>query len=202
MWNVVIAYSSFATNVEFLMTKQAIIHLDSYRIAFYVHISCSFILMVCGGLLFIHFNFPSWWKWHKRLGKVYVMLLLLGAAPSGIVMGYYANGGLLAQVNFIFLSIIWWVFTYFGYRKIIQKDIISHKKWMYRSFALTLSAITLRALQMLLPMSMFADQGARYVFISWSSWLINLMVVELYIYSKKQFVYSKNQTKYPIVYTG
>lgn len=182
MWDIVIAYSGFERDVDFLLTKTDVIHLDYYRLAFYMHISSSLILMICGGFLFIEFKFDNWWIWHRRLGKTYIILLLFLAAPSGLIMGLHANGGFLAQVNFVLLSVVWWVFTFIGYKKAVSRNIAAHKKWMIRSFALILSAITLRVLQMMLPLEWFVDQQARYIIISWMSWTMNLIIAEFYIY--------------------
>ena len=50
-------------------------------------------------------------KLHRLVGKTYVFLTLAIAAPSGLVMGYYANGGFYSQLSFCLLSILWFYFT-------------------------------------------------------------------------------------------
>ncbi len=184
MAKIVIPYFYESRDYGFLITKLDILHLSFYRLTFLIHVSSSLVIMTSGAFLFISISKSHWLSVHRFLGRIYVVLVLFLAAPSGLIMGYFANGGLMGQINFMLLSTIWWMFTYFGFKNIIDKNITAHKKWMIRSYALTLSAITLRVLQMTLPMTLFPDQSVRYVFISWGSWILNLMIAEIYIYIK------------------
>jgi len=181
MSKIVIPYFYQPRDYEFLITKLHILHLSFYRVAFLIHISSSLVVIASGAFLFISISKSKWWKFHRILGRVYVILVLLLAAPSGLIMGYFANGGLMGQINFVLLSILWWSFTFLGFKNVIRKNITAHKKWMIRSFALTLSAISLRVFQMSLPMTLFPDDNIRYVFISCSSWIINLIIAEIYL---------------------
>jgi hypothetical protein len=52
---------------------------------------------------------------HKTFGKLYVILILLLSAPSGMVMALYANGGALTKLSFLILTPLWWYFTLKGY---------------------------------------------------------------------------------------
>lgn len=179
MSKIVGPYFSESWDYDFLVTKMGIIHLSYYRAAFLIHISSSLIVIFTGSLLFLTVRGPLWWRMHRLFGRLYVGLVLLLAAPSGLIMGYYANGGILGQINFILLSILWWWFTFEGLRTIRQGNVPAHKKWMVRSYALTLSAITLRFLQMMVPMSWYVDPDFVYVVVSWSSWILNLGVGQI-----------------------
>lgn len=199
MAKIVIPYFYQSRDYGFLITKLDILHLSFYRVAFLIHVSSSLVVISAGAFLFISISKLKWWRFHRVLGRVYVILVLFLAAPSGLIMGYFANGGVMGQVNFILLSVLWWTFTYLGFKNIIRKNIIAHKKWMIRSYALTLSAVTLRVLQITLPVTLFPDQNIRYVFISWCSWIVNLIIAEIYLsytsISKKPTTISPNIPK-------
>jgi len=45
MLQIILPYTTWKWNVDFLMTKQFVIHLDHYRIAFYTHIFSSVIVL-------------------------------------------------------------------------------------------------------------------------------------------------------------
>lgn len=187
MMFVVWPYTSWKWDVNFLMTKQLIIHLDHYRFSFYAHIFSSLFVMASGAFLFSNYILRKYPKMHRYLGKLYVGLVLLVSAPSGLVMAYYANGGWIAQTSFVILSVLWWWFTYQGYRTARKLDFQAHKKWMMRSFALTLSAVTLRLFQMFLGYLIYMDPVTQYIFISWTSWIFNLLLVELWMIRRLVF---------------
>ena len=181
MLMIVLPYTSWEWDVDFLITKQHIIHLDYYRVAFYSHIFSSVIVLLSGVCLFSEFVLKNFPKLHRLVGKTYVFLLLLISAPSGMVMAFYANGGWMAQMSFLILTPLWWWFTYQGYRTARQRKFKTHKKWMTRSYALTFSAITLRVAQMILGSFFYLDTEVQYILVSWGSWLLNLAVVELWM---------------------
>ena len=59
----------------------------------------------------------------------------------------------------------------------------THRAWMYRSYALTLAAVTLR---IYLPLAGIAGIGFAdsYPAISWMCWVPNLLVVEWFILTR------------------
>ncbi len=181
MFGIVIPYSSWKWDVDFLQTKQIIIHLDHYRFSFYAHIFSSLVILFSGGFLFVDVLLRKWPLVHRRLGKLYVALLLGVAAPSGFVMAFYANGGWMAKISFLILTPLWWWFTYKGLQTARSGLFKAHRKWMLRSYALTLSAITLRLFQMVLGYYFYMDPAFQYIFVSWTSWIFNLIVIELWI---------------------
>ena len=60
-------------------------------------------------------------------------------------MGIYANGGLPSKISFVTLAVLWIFFTATALVKARNGDYVSHRNFMMRSYALTLSALTLRA---------------------------------------------------------
>jgi len=76
--------------------------------------------------------------------KTIAVILPELTGPSGLIMGLLANGGWLSMTSFTMLAILWWYFTYMAYVKVKQKVYTLHQKYMIRSYALTLSAITFR----------------------------------------------------------
>lgn len=193
MVRIVTPYLSWEWNVDFLMTKQNIIHLLHYRTAFYLHIFSSCFILFAGAFLFSKLVIKKFRQLHRWAGKIYVLLLLLISAPTGLIMGFYANGGWPAKISFLILCPLWWYCTYKGYQKIRQKKIKEHEIWMIRSYALTLSAISLRFYQMILGSS-FIDPSTLYIIVSWLSWVGNLLIAEIivvYKFNLKPFAIGK-----------
>ncbi len=177
-------YFSFKTDIGFLLTKQAVLHSDSWYISFYVHIGSSLIVLLLGWLQFVKYILNNHPTLHRNLGKLYVGVILLLSAPSGLVMGIYANGGAWAKLSFIITSICWWVFTFRAYRLIKLRQIEQHIQFMVRSYALTLSALTLRLYVMFLPMVIHLHAREMYTLVAWLSWIPNLIIAEWLIRTK------------------
>ena len=179
MGRITFPFLNFNYYQGFLLTKQYILHSDLWRISFYVHICSSFIVLIAGFLQFSSWLLKKFPVVHRFIGKCYVLLVLFLSAPSGLIMGYHANGGWLAKSSFMTIAILWWVFTYMAYRRIRKLDFQSHIHWMIRSYALTLSAITLRTYAFLLPASVLQLSAKdAYTFVALLSWIPNLLVAE------------------------
>ena len=177
---IIMPYTTWQTDIDFLLTKQHIIHLDYYRIAFYGHIYSSLIVLLSGAFLFSNWILRNFSRIHRWIGKSYVGLVLLVSAPTGMVMAFHANGGWLAQLSFLILTPLWWWFTYQGYRTARQLNFEAHKKWMIRSYALTFSAVSLRFYQLVLGSLFYMDPEVQYIWVSWISWVGNLVIVEFW----------------------
>ena len=158
--------------------------LNHYKIAFFTHVYTSIFLMIFGALQFSNYIKIKYIKLHRISGRFYVGTLLLLSGPSGLVMSYYANGGLVAQVSFLLLSTFWMLFTFLSFYFILKKQVIQHQKFAIRSFALTLSAISLRLFKYILVFFFEPLPMDAYRIAAWSSWTFNLLVAELIIYYK------------------
>jgi len=181
---ITLQYIPYHTDVAFLRIKQEVIVLNHYKFAFFTHVYSSIFLMILGAFQFSNFIQRKYTKLHRISGKLYVGILLLLSGPSGLIMSYYANGGFYAQVSFVLLSLFWMVFTFLSWFFILKKDVIKHQKFAMRSFALTLSAISLRLFKFLLVFFFEPFPMDAYRMAAWSGWIFNLLVVELIIYFK------------------
>jgi uncharacterized membrane protein len=186
MLQITIPYFSFKYDIGFLLTKQAVLHVDAWRWSFYVHITFSIFVLFLGAFQFSTYIRKKFVNFHRNVGKVYVFLVLFLSAPSGFIMGLYANGGIYSKISFVILSLLWWWFTFMAYRKIRQKNIREHEAYMYRSYALTLSALTFRFLVLILPLFIHLAGAPMYTLIAWLSWVPNLLVAELLIRERKK----------------
>lgn len=177
MVNISLKYIGFNDKAAFLAIKQWIIGNQVWKTSFYIHVFCSPVLLLAGFSQFFKVNQLSN-KIHRLSGRLYVIILLFLAAPSGLIMAYYANGGIWAQTAFISLAIFWIFFTFMAYTKVRNQKFNEHKKWMYRSFALTLSAITLRSWKFLIYFFFRPNPMDVYIIVAWMGWVPNLIIAE------------------------
>lgn len=181
---ITLQYIPYDTDVAFLRIKQEVIVLNHYKIAFFTHVYTSIFLMIFGAFQFSNYIQKKHIKSHRISGRLYVGILLLLSGPSGLVMSYYANGGLVAQVSFLLLSTFWMLFTFLSLYFILKKQVIKHQKFAIRGFALTLSAISLRLFKYLLVFFFEPLPMDAYRIAAWSGWTFNLLVAEIIIYYK------------------
>jgi hypothetical protein len=181
-----IPYFTLKYDVDFLLTKQKIIHIKFWRYAFYVHVFLSSITLIAGLFQFSNYILRKHKKFHRTMGYVYVITVCGFAGPSGLIMSFYANGTIWAKTSFVILSILWITFTSIALLKAKHLKFEVHKKWMIRSFALTLSAITLRLLAFALPNFIHLNAFDEYTLIAWLSWTVNLVIAESLIFLKKK----------------
>lgn len=175
-------YIHFISDIDFLLTKQLIYHIKIWRISFYVHVfSCSFIIL-SGLFQFNRFVIHEKKRLHKFLGYIYIILVLVVSGPSAFVMSLYANGGIPAQISFTLLSSLWILTTTISFSSIRKGKIEKHANWLLRSYALTLSAVTLRFYAYLFDIfNIPLHPIDTYIVLTWISWIPNLIICEILI---------------------
>ena len=114
---------------------------------------------------------------HRWLGRLYLVGVAFGSVSGG-VMSLKASGGAAARWGFLLLTICWVLFSLGGYIHKRFNNIIEHRRWMIRSFALTFGAVTLRVYLPIALLSGYSFDDA-YPIIAWAAWLPNLILVDV-----------------------
>ncbi|WP_345202787.1 DUF2306 domain-containing protein [Chryseobacterium ginsengisoli] len=184
MLKITLEYIPLRADISFLMIKQTeVTDRSEYLYFFYTHVYTSIFVLLSGFLAILRKDFRLK-NFHKNAGKVYIFLTLFFAAPSGVYMGIFANGGILSKTSFVILGCLWWFSTFKAYQLARQKKFKEHKQWMWRSFALTLSAITLRMWKVIIVYLFHPNPMDVYQIIAWLGWIPNLLLIE-YLIAKK-----------------
>ena len=178
-------YFPMKTNVGFIRTKQRFFDVEIWKYAFFTHVYVSVFSLLAGLIEFSKTVQNKFTKLQRIYGYVYVIIILFLGAPSGLIMSFYANGGWIAQSSFAILSVIWWLTTYFAVKEARNRNWKKHELWMIRSYALTLSAVTLRGWKVILVPLIEASPMELYRLVAWLSWTLNLLIAELIIRRKK-----------------
>jgi len=177
MVRITLPYISLEYNVKFLQIKQWIINNTVWRTAFFVHVFSSIFLLLAGFTQF-YSPFKKFLKVHRAVGKMYVIIILFLSGPAGLIMAFYANGGILSQTAFTLLSILWLFFTAKAWLEIRRGNYVQHGNYMTRSFALTLSALTLRAWKVVIVYLFHPHPMDGYMIVAWLGWVPNLLIAE------------------------
>lgn len=173
-------YYTFEKGIHFLTTKSDATNDNPwFRLGFYVHITTSLVVLVLGLLQWLPVVAGRGPGLHRRLGQGYVLGILVLAAPSGLLLARFANGGLVAQVGFSLQCVVWWLTTWVAYRAARRRQWPRHVEWQVRSYAVTLAALALRGESYILFYAFGTKPIETYLTVTWLSWVGNLVLAEV-----------------------
>jgi uncharacterized membrane protein len=89
------------------------------------------------------------WPWlrrrhraaHRVIGRAYVFAGVLPAGLSAILLGVISPFGPMTRVSNVLLGLLWLGTAVAGYRAARRRRFDDHRRWMIRTFALTMSII-------------------------------------------------------------
>ena len=175
------SYFFLDMSMGLLGTKsEALLASSIWNTAFYLHISFGAIALMTGWIQFSKKMRTRRLQFHRNLGKVYVVAVWIGAL-AGFYIAIHATGGLMSQLGFISLAVLWFFTTLRSYLFIREKNIERHQIWMIRSYALTFAAVTLRLWLPIFEIFLFMGFNESYPIIAWLCWIPNLIVSEIII---------------------
>lgn len=178
----ILPYFPYRPARAFLSTKpEETLERADFFVFFFVHILGGWVALTTGLFQFIPTLYRRFPAWHRRAGYWYTFVILLLAAPSGLGLSLFANGGLVAKTGFAFLSLVWWLTTFLAFRAIRQHRQTEHTEMMWRSYALTLAALSLRLESFVLPYYFSTKPVETYQTVAWLCWTGNLFLAECFI---------------------
>ncbi|MEG0487229.1 MAG: DUF2306 domain-containing protein [Acinetobacter sp.] len=190
MVKICIAYFPWNTEQHFLLLKQDVVNTQPWQFAFKVHVVASSFALIAGFTQFFRLFRSRYPQIHRLSGWLYIITILAFALPSGFILALSAAGGKATQISFILLSVLWGCSTVFALRAALKKQWLLHRDWMIRSFALSLSALSLRSWKMVLyelqPYFDWLTPIHIYQLESWLGWVVNLLIAELIIFKLHQ----------------
>ena len=181
----IVEYFPMRDDIGFLQFKQEYLHILPWKIAFYTHVFSVIFALLAG---FTQFNgdiLRDHKPIHRLMGRIYAYDILLVNFPAAMIMAIYANGLLPTKTAFVILDCLWFWFTYKAVLEIKAGNIKSHKEYMIRSYALTLSAVTLRLWKIIISGLVRIDPLPLYMIDAWMGFVPNLLFAEWLIRRKR-----------------
>lgn len=178
-----IGVAAYAIAVYGLLPLGAFVHPD-IRPAFlahpggiYLHVFGAAVALALGPFQFssrLRRDHPTFHRWS---GRFYLGAGVLIGGLAGLYMAMHAYGGGVSRIGFAALALAWLYTGVRAYLAIRAGDVVTHRAWMVRNFALAFAAVTLR---LYLPPSMIAGIPFElaYPVIAWLCWVPNLVVAE------------------------
>ena len=155
-------------------------HLTDRKSALIAHVISAPLALTFGAMNMIDRRRKKRRVLHRWTGRAYGISIIVGSV-SGLIMAIGAEGGAIAGFGFGTLAILWFVTTAQAIRFAIARDFKSHRRWMIRSFALTLAAVTLR---IYLPFFMIFGEMTytqASLWVAWLCWVPNLALAEWWL---------------------
>jgi len=145
----------------------------------WIHVAGSVVALALGPFQFLPALRRSGVKPHRWIGRTYVLGCLVGGG-AGLILAAGSSAGPIATAGFGGLALIWIATNLLGWRAAVHGRFDVHRRWMIRSWALTLAAVTLR---IYLPLVMIFGLPflPAYQAISFLAWVPNLLLAELWL---------------------
>lgn len=168
----VVGYST-----RFFLTTPTDSHFSRYSQPLRLHIAGGMGALLAGPWQFSQKLRARALNFHRWLGRFYLLEVALGSL-AGFAMALVSEEGLPTHLGFGALALLWFFTGLQAYRAVLRGDIVAHRQWMIRNFALTLAAVTLRNYLPLMLFGLHWSFHASYIAVSWLCWIPNVLVAE------------------------
>lgn len=178
-------YFSFSQQFEFIEERAVLFLKPIYKASFYLHIFAGMFCITAALTQFSSYILKKRKAIHVWMGKIYVVVVIVLGAPTGLYMSFFAKGSFLERGLFMFMAIFWLYTTIKGLQTIKQRNVLAHKNWMIRSYSMAMTAVTFRIYHILFYYY-GVDHLHNYEISLWISVLGNMFIAEYIIYRKSK----------------
>ncbi|MEZ5035811.1 MAG: DUF2306 domain-containing protein [Chitinophagaceae bacterium] len=178
-------YLSFSKDFSFIEERSFLFQSNFYNACFYIHISAGALCIGSALVQFSRYILKKSKAVHRFFGKIYVFVVLFLAAPTGLYMSFFAKGSFWERALFMFMAIWWFITTLNGLTTIHKRNVIAHKVWMIRSYAMAMTAVTFRVYH--IAFFMFGwNHLENYELSLWISVIGNMLFAEWVIFRQSK----------------
>ena len=129
---------------------------------------------------------------HRLIGYGYCLGVTVGSI-GGCYLAFNSYLGIVTGLGFFIADLLWITTTIIAVQQVRAGRIRAHRRWIWRSMALTSAGISLRILLPLL--SIFFSFNTSYIIVAWLCWIGNLIFVEIYLYRSSSRPITKTQLR-------
>jgi uncharacterized membrane protein len=142
------------------------------------------LLHVAGGVIALTAGIVQLWlgltnrvaALHRAIGKLYVGVIAV-ASIAGFYLSLTISGNAPYGAGLFFLCVAWVVTTTMAVLAIRNRNLLQHREWMMRSYAVTFAFVTFR-LGVDVLVSQGLAVGAAQGIMAWACWAIPLLLLE------------------------
>lgn len=183
-------YFSFSKEFPFIRERSLLFESSFYNACFYIHITAGALCIGTALIQFSRYMLKKSRAIHRISGKIYVFVVLFMGAPTGLYMAFFAKGTMSERALFLFMAAWWFITTLYGLTTIHKRNVVAHKIWMERSYAMAMTAVTFRVYYILFYLLGW-DGLVNYEVSLWISVIGNMLIAELLIFrNSRQYLRS------------
>lgn len=143
------------------------------------------LIHVAGGMTALSVGLLQLWlgltnriaRLHRALGKLYVFVILVGSI-GGFYLSLTIHGNPPYAAGLFSLCVAWVITTSMAVLAIRRRDVLQHREWMIRSYAVTFAFVTFRfGVDALIAGAGLAPHEAQGI-MAWACWAIPLLLLE------------------------
>lgn len=152
---------------------------EQHPLGIYAHVFAAAIALALGPFQFSARLRESNLRLHRWMGRLYLGVGVLLGGLSGLYMSQHALGGIVAKLGFASLAACWIGTGLAAYLAVRRNDLVSHRQWMVRNFALTLAGVSFRLYSPVL-FAAGVPFDVAYPAVAWLCWVPNLVVATIW----------------------
>jgi uncharacterized membrane protein len=149
------------------------------------------VLHIAGGVVALLVGIVQLWlgltyrvaRLHRALGKVYVGVIAVGSM-AGFYLASTISGNPPYGTGLFMLCVAWVITTSMAVLAIRRRNLVQHREWMLRSYAVTFAFVTFRFGVDALTSQGMEPRDAQGV-MAWACWAVPLLVLEPAIQARK-----------------
>jgi uncharacterized membrane protein len=164
-------------STQYFLSTPRDAHFSRYIIPLRLHIAGGMGALLAGPWQFSEKLRARALNLHRWLGRVYLVEVVLGSI-AGLAMATVSEEGMATHLGFGALAILWFFTGLQAYRMARKGDILAHRNWMIRNFALSLAAVMLRSYLPFMLLVLHWSFRQTYITVAWLCWVPNLLVAE------------------------
>jgi hypothetical protein len=174
-------YFSFSKEFSFIRERKFLFQNELYNASFYIHIFAGALCITTTLIQFSRYILKKTKAIHRWSGRIYVFVVLVLGAPTGLYMSFFAKGSFWERALFMFMAVFWFITTLYGLTTIHKRNMLAHKIWMMRSYAMAMTAVTFRVYHIVFYMIGWGHLE-NYEVSLWISVVGNMLFAEYFIY--------------------
>ena len=163
-------------------------HLKPFAPLLITHISGGIIAIVLGPLQFIPTIRKRYTKWHRLIGKTYLISVLIGglaAITLAITKVIMIEHAIAFGTGLMGLGIAWLFTSSMAFWAVKKRNFAQHREWMIRSYVVTCGFTSFRIFTDILNNYMHVDGDQIGITMAWACWAIPLLITEMILQSRK-----------------
>jgi len=166
---------------------------DAAWVLLVVHVVCASVAMILGALQLVP-RVRADRRRHRVIGRTFLGFGTVAFVGTAVPLAITTPDGNLTRYGVLVPALLWPVLAVLGWRAIRRGDVVRHREWMVRLYAVTFFAITTRLLVPLLLLVQVPVMQSRYdgdpqaavsatiPYGQWLGWIVNLLVAQYVIH--------------------